>query len=283
MTIAARRLPVVAAACLLAFTLTMLTGGVWTALLAVNLSSTPALPWCVPAMALLLWGLWQYLRGRGWPARTSAARRHYLRANSVSATVWTWSLLAGALSIVALTGLWIVLFQLLPMRGNRLPDFSQFPLLTVGLVLVMGSLVNAVAEEAGLRGYLQGLLETDFGGPLAILITALVIAPGHGLTQGFAWPTFLFYLIVDVMFGALAYFTRSILPGIVVHAVGIFAFFAVVWPDDAARPPPTGDAWFYVHVGQAVIFGVAALVAFRRLRRVIQKKANGAPGLNASS
>jgi membrane protease YdiL (CAAX protease family) len=157
-----------------------------------NLRDTPALPWCVPVMAALLWFLWQYLGGRGWPARTAAARRHYLRANPVSGLVWTWSLLAGALATLALTGLWIVLFQLMPMRGNRLPDFSQFPRLTVALVLVMASIVNAVAEEAGLRGYLQGLLETDVGGPAAILITALVIAPGHGLSQGFAWPTFVF-------------------------------------------------------------------------------------------
>jgi len=190
----------------------------------------------------------------------------------VSGQLWTWSLLAGALAVIALTGLWIVLFQLMPMRGNRLPDFSQFPLLTVALVLVMASIVNAVAEEAGLRGYLQGLLETNVGGSAAILITALVIAPGHGLTQGFAWPTFVFYLFADVTFGTLAYLTRSIRPGIVVHAAGIFIFFALVWPHDAARPGPAADAWFYPHVAEVLIFGAAAVAALRRLAQVAKNE-----------
>jgi membrane protease YdiL (CAAX protease family) len=216
-------------------------------------------------MAVLLWLLWLYLGGRGWPARTAAARRHYLRANSLTGSVWAWSLLAGALSIVALTGLWIVLFQLVPMSGNRLPDYSQFPLFTVGLVLAMASIVNAVAEEAGLRGYLQGMLEADVGGPAAVLITALVIAPGHGLTQGFALPTFVFYLFADVMFGTLAYLTQSIRPGIVVHAAGIFVFFVFIWPHDATR----GDAWLYIHIAQVLAFGAAAILVFHRLSRVV--------------
>lgn len=42
----------------LAFVLTLLAGDVWTALLVANLASTPAIPWAVPAMAVLLWLAW---------------------------------------------------------------------------------------------------------------------------------------------------------------------------------------------------------------------------------
>jgi membrane protease YdiL (CAAX protease family) len=78
------------------------------------------------------------------------------------------------------------LLGLVKVHGNPLPDFSQYPMFTVVLVIGMATLVASTAEEAGARGYLQGSLEPRVGGPLAILITAMVMEPGHGLTQGFA-------------------------------------------------------------------------------------------------
>jgi membrane protease YdiL (CAAX protease family) len=199
------------------------------------------------------------------------ARRHSLRANPVSAKVFAWALAAGVLSIVALTGFWIVLFQLAKMPGNALPDFSKYSWPIVALTLGMASLVAAVAEEAGFRGYFQGALEKEVGGPAAIVIAALVIAPGHASTQGFVWPTFLFYICVDVMFGLTAWLTDSILPGIVTHFIGILMFFALVWPYDAGRRSgETGgsDFWFWIHTGQACLCGALAVLAFRHLAKV---------------
>ena len=95
---------------LLAFAITVLAGGIWGALLVANLRGSPAVPWSVPAMALMLWLMWRYLGGKGWPLSTSDARRHYLRANRKSARTYLWSFAAGVLSVVALAGYWIVLF-----------------------------------------------------------------------------------------------------------------------------------------------------------------------------
>jgi hypothetical protein len=86
------------------------------------------------------------------------------------------------------------------------------------------------------------------------------------------------YLFADVTFGTLACLTRSIRPGIVVHAAGIFIFFAFVWPHDVARPVPAADARFYPHVAQVLIFGAAAVAAFRRLAQVAK---NGRAGPQA--
>jgi hypothetical protein len=121
---------------------------------------------------------------------------------------------AGALSIVALAGLWIVLFQ-------------------------------------------------------------LVKAPGHALTQGFVWSTMLFYLFVDVMLGATAYLTGSILPGIAIHAAGLLSFFTLIWPYDATRrlvAEAFAHGWFWAHVGQATIFGGLAALAFKRLASVTPRR-----------
>jgi membrane protease YdiL (CAAX protease family) len=187
--------------------------------------------------------------------------------------VFTWALVAGLLAIVSLSGLWIVLFQLFNLVGTRastLPDYSKYPPLTVALVLVMASLVGAVAEETGIRGYFQGILEGSVGGVAAIAIAALVIAPGHALTQGFVLPTLLFYLCVDVMFGAMAYLTQSIFPGIVVHTLGLLTFFTLVWPGDALRQALGGSdasTWFWIHLAQTLVFAALAILAFSRLAR----------------
>ena len=114
--------------------------------------------------------------------------------------------------------------------------FSKYSPFTVGLLLATSAILGGVVEEAGMRGYLQGTLERAVPAPAAIVIVALVMAPGHALSQGFVWNTVLFYLVVDVVYGTTAYLTQSILPGIAAHAAGLFVFFAFIWPRDEARP-----------------------------------------------
>ena len=271
----ARRIPMPFWTAILALALTMLAGGVWSGLLVANLMTSPTIPWAIVVMALLLWLMWQYLGGRWWPRSTSETRRRLLRARHVAASVFAWALVAGGLSIISLTGCWIVIFQLVEVHGNPLPDFSPYPVLTVALVIVMASLVAATAEEAGFRGYLQSVLEQRFGGPLAILIAALVMEPAHGLTQGFAWPTMLFYLLVDVMFGTTAYMTKSILPSLFVHTIGLIIFFSLVWPNDSTRRvvrTSGPDTWFWMHVAQAIVFALLAIVVFKYLGRLSDEK-----------
>jgi hypothetical protein len=113
-TLASRTLSVIGFG-LLGFAITILAGGVWSTLLVTNLRSTPAVPWSVPAMALLLWLIWGYVGGKGWPSSTSDARHHYLRANRRSARTYRWALIAGVLSVVALAGYWIALFRMVKM------------------------------------------------------------------------------------------------------------------------------------------------------------------------
>ena len=256
---------------LLAFAITTLAGGIWAGLLVTNLRTTPAVPWSVPAMALLLWLAWNYLGGKGWPRSTSEARRHYLRANPNPVRVYLWASIAGGLAVIALAGYWIALFQLVKIPPNALSDVSAYPRFTVGLMILMGSLVAPLMEEAGFRGYFQGALERQLSGPLAIAISSLIFALAHGPTQGFLWPKLLFYFLVGIVFGATAYFTNSILPAIPVHFVGLLIFFTLIWPQDAARPLLANagtDSWFWIHVAQSVVFTILAIYAFQRLARV---------------
>ncbi len=256
---------------LLAFAITVLAGGIWSALLVANLRSTPAVPWSVPAMALLLWLAWSYLGGRGWPRSTSEARRRYLRANRTPGWAYLWAWIAGGLSVVALAGYWIVLFRLVKMPPNAFSDVSSYPRITVALMILMGSVVAPLMEEAGFRGYFQVALEREFRGSVAVAISSAVFALAHGPTQGFLWPKLLFYFLVGVAFGATAYFTNSILPAIPVHVAGLMIFFISIWPHDAARRlvwDSGTDPWFWIHAAQAIAFTVLAVWAFQRLARV---------------
>jgi hypothetical protein len=80
-----------------------------------------------------------------------------------------------------------------------------------------------------------------------------------------------FYLLVDIMFGTIAYLTGSILPGVVTHAVGLVVFFSLIWPNNPARPlidDSGADAWFWIHVAQTIVFGALAILGFYQLARV---------------
>ncbi|HYW97712.1 MAG TPA: type II CAAX endopeptidase family protein [Candidatus Elarobacter sp.] len=260
---------------LLAFAITILAGGIWTALLVTNLQSSPAVPWSVPAMALLLWLMWSYLGGRGWPRGTSEARRRCLRANRRSGRTYLWALVAGVLSVVALAGYWIVLFRLVKMPPNALPDVSSYPRMTVALMTLMGSLVAPFMEEAGFRGYFQVALERELRGPVAVMVSSLVFAFAH-YAHGILWPKLLVYFLAGIAFGVTAYLTNSTLPAILPHMIGDLTFFTLVWPHDAARRlvlESGTDNWFWIHVAQAVVFTMLAVWAFQRLARVSSRDA----------
>jgi membrane protease YdiL (CAAX protease family) len=236
-------------------------------MLLTNLKFSPAIPWSVGAMAIVLWLYWRYLGGKWWPSSTSEARRQYLRANPVPRIVFFWSIVAGVLSIGALTGYWIVMTQLVKMPGNVLPSMSAYPALTLVLVGVMASLVSPISEEAAFRGYCQVTLERFFPGVAAIVLSSVLFALAH-FTQGFLLPKLAVYFLAGTVFGTIAYLTGSIVPGIVVHIMADMTFFAFVWPFDTARRlvwQGGADAWFWIHVVQAIVFTLLAIAAFKRL------------------
>ncbi len=268
---------------LLAFLITTVGQGVWGALVVTNLATSPAVPWAAVVMGLVLWLMWQYLGGWGWPRGTAEARRRLRRANPVTGLELRWAVVAGALSIVALAGYWIVMFHLVKMPGTVLPEFSSYPLRTVALLFVMGSLVAPLVEETAFRGYGQLLLERDFRAPIAVGISSVLFALAH-VTHGFLGPKLFVYFLAGLVFGATAHLTNSILPGMAVHVAADLTFFTLVWPHDTTRRlvgEGGADAWFWIHVSQALAFTALAILAFRRLAR-ISGRTGGASGVDGS-
>jgi|SRR5580658_6529437 membrane protease YdiL (CAAX protease family) len=258
----------------LAFGLTFITGGVWLALIVGNLKTTPSIPWSIVVMAALLWAIWRYFNGKWKPESTSGIRHHLMRANSVPRGTLVWALLAGIFSIVALVGFWTVLSELVGLPKNATLNSLSYRWYFSFFVAVMASISGSITEEIGFRGYFQKTLEVKWGGTLAIVITALVIFPAHALTQGLIWPVLVFYLLVDIMLGAMAYLTNSILPGVVVHALGLFVFLFLVWPNSTRRMVSESgpDIWFWVNGAQMMAFAAAALWTFKRLANVASRE-----------
>ena len=79
---------------------------------------------------------------------------------------------------------------------------------------------------------------------------------------------YMLYLYRRVVFGTIACLTDSILPALPVHVVGDVIFFTLIWPHDAARPlvgEQGPDLWFWTSISLVIVFGLLALLAFRRL------------------
>jgi len=230
------------------------------------------IPWSAPVMGILVWVAWQYLGGKWHPYGTACLRRRYLRARAVPAAVFAWALFAGALSITALAGLWIVMTQIVRIASNGFPDSSQYPLLTFASMVFTGSLIGPLMEQAGFWGYGQAMLEEEFHPSIAIAILSVVFAVGpHPPTGAIWWPKVIFYFLTSVTFGCMAFLTKSILPGVVIHAIADLIFFTAVWPYDGTRPL-VGElgmnGWFWLHAAQAIGFTALAAVAFVRLASI---------------
>lgn len=267
MKILANRIVWVVWAGVLGYIIALLGQGIWTALISANLASGTVIPWSVPLMALILWPMWLYLDGRGWPQRLSAARHRYLRANLLPRHVFGWAFLAGALATTALVGLWIVMARLVRMPGSVLPDMTGIPPVVVALAVGMGALISPLLEQAGFWGYCQAMLEEKFSPAAAVLLTAAIysVGPHPGIVLV---PRVIFYFLAGTIFGVMSALTKSNLPGLVVHVLGILVFFTLVWPNDPTRPLLSAsgpDAGFWLSAASVVVFGGLAVLAFFKL------------------
>ncbi len=265
----AGRIMTVAWAAILGIFIAMFGQGIWSALLVINLKTTPSIPWAVAVMIVLLWLMWQYLGGRWWPRGNSEARRRSLRANLVPREVFAWAMLSGALSLVALSAYWIVMSQIVRVPSSVLPDMSMYPWLTTASMVIMGSIVSPLLEQAGIWGYCQVMLEREFSGPVAVLLAAILFAIlPHPPMHAVLWPKLVFYFLTGAMLGATAYLTKSILPGLTVHIVGLLTFFVLVFPHDTTRRLVSeggADGLFCIHMAQAIIFTALTSLSFVRL------------------
>lgn len=243
----------------------------WIALFLANLQLAPRVPWSVP-LGLIWVGLWfRYFGGAGWPASTSAARRHAIRAGLVTRRQWGWSAAYFVVFLVFLTSIvnTVYRFQVIPEVAF---DLSTLPWWTLYPCLLMVALTAGVSEEAGFRGYMQGGLERSFGPLAAIAITSLLFWIMH-LNHADGAARWAILIAMAVLLGALTWRVGSIWPAILCHA-GLDAIFFVTGASETApwffqQPPQfadTGlDAAFVVFSFLLLLSGATAVVVLVKI------------------
>jgi membrane protease YdiL (CAAX protease family) len=154
----------------------------------------------------------------------------------------------------------------------------QMPFVTVFLLLVMGSVVAGVVEEASFRGYMQRPIEERHGPAIAGLVTSTLFWLAHFTHPGFV-RLMPFYVAIGITYGAMACLTKSILPGLVLHAAGdamggfmVLAQGRSISTQPIPVPSDTGGGWsLWISSVAVLIAGTATIWAFRSLAQAVRK------------
>jgi membrane protease YdiL (CAAX protease family) len=144
--------------------------------------------------------------------------------------------------------------------------------------VVMSAVVAGIVEDTSFRGYLQRPIERRHGPLIAILITGTLFGFAHFGHPEVGVVLLPFYMAVAAVYGALAYFTNSTLPGMVLHAGGnMFSAFDLFtrgrseWQLSPEAQPliwETGpDVAFWGNVAALVIVGALTVWAYAALAR----------------
>ena len=271
------RLPILARAVLAGIAVASAGTVPWAMLVWANTRYQSRFPWAVPIMAVYLWFYWRYfVRGWGWPRSTTETRRTHARANRLADDAWGPALLAGMIGLTGVMLLQGVMGRLVVLPQQRDIDFSQYPTATVLLWVVMSALVAGIVEETSFRGYLQRPIERRHGPIIAIVVTGVLFGLAHFTHPEVGLVLLPFYLSVAAVYGALAYFTDSTVPSMILHAGGnVFGAFNLLtrgrseWQLTADPQPliwQTGpDAAFWVNVLALVGSGALAVWAYSLL------------------
>ena len=250
----------------------------WAVLVSANTKYLPDVPWAVLPTGFYLWFFWSYVRGKGWPRSTAESRRRSCRANHLSGDVWGAAFLAGTLGLISIVLFQRVMNRLVTPPQQQHPDVSQFPFVTVLFWLLMSALVAGVVEETSFRGYMQKPIEQRHGPVIAILTTGVFFGFAHFSHPEVTIILLPYYIAVAAVYGALAYFTNSIFPSMVLHSGGnilssldLFAGGRSEWQATSAAGSliwETGaDASFWLSVVAFLTIGSGTVWAYAGLRK----------------
>jgi membrane protease YdiL (CAAX protease family) len=188
----------------------------------------------------------------------------------LSGRVWAWALSAGVLAVIGYVALVMVWGRLIRLQPWTIPALSRYSFLAVIGILLATAIEAGLVEEAAFRGYMQAPIEKRYGPRVAIVIVSMLFGFVH-LANGFHELTWVLpYAIFGAILGILAYLTSSILPGLVLHVVGDAVRVVFVWrfgpnPPEQLIWQSGADTSFWTRLAVAVVFGLAAVWAYRRL------------------
>jgi membrane protease YdiL (CAAX protease family) len=224
-------------------------------------------------LAVYVW----WVRGGGPPKAWKAARAERFRRRKLSARDWMWGLIAAVAIAAGVHAAIVVLFRLVPFPAeafHRGYDLSFIPTWQMQLLACVISAASAgICEEIGFRGYMQVPIEKRHGAFLAILISSLFFMALH-LTKDWSLIGMVpIVFVAGVLYGTLAWASKSLVFGIIGHTIMDIGLFAYWWTQIlgkfSERPiSETGmDRHFTIECGVLGVALLMALIAIVQLRR----------------
>jgi membrane protease YdiL (CAAX protease family) len=263
------QVPLIVRAIIIGFLVSSVGIAAWSACLTL----IPA-PWSILPMIAGLWIYWKIFSGRRGPKAGMATRRENFRLINLSPAAWKWGLTAAVCFVVIVQLSFVLTFRLLPFPAARFTaDYKaldHLPLRVAFAIIVMSSVVAAICEETGFRGYLQVPLEKKYGPAIAIIITSLIFTLIH-MSHTWARQIIPHIFLASVLLGLLAYKTGSLIPGIIGHAILDIFDYSIWWTDLAGgftRQPVSRTGIDCHFIISSLVFLLALFVFFRATGRL---------------
>ncbi|UCH34299.1 MAG: CPBP family intramembrane metalloprotease [Armatimonadota bacterium] len=272
-----KRIPLVVRSIVVGFLVYAITGAViWALVLAV----IPA-PWSLAVMLGVLVVFWKYFSGDWGHKKTAESRRRYFRGTKLPTNTWIWSMAAAMLAVVAVEAGFVITFRAVQFPADEWAlgyDFSSFPTWLVWLYIVMAACVAGITEEVGFRGYMQSPIEGRYGPVVGVAAVSIVFTVIH-LNQAWAPPVLIVIFSISVLWGILAYASRSLIPGVVSHIAADIINFSYWWTDVAGKfeRQPISQTGIDAHFVWWVLILLAALVLFAWTARKTLESHNESP------
>jgi membrane protease YdiL (CAAX protease family) len=183
---------------------------------------------------LAFWIVRGYLLG----GEGGARRRGLIRPRPLSREALGWTLLAIPVLLLASWSLGEVWIRLVPVPPSSFDPFEAFTRTVTGKIsiAVIAVALAPVLEEFFFRGLIQRTIERQYGPAPAIVTAAAIFAAAHLLP----W-IFPLHFFLGAAFGYAVYVTRSIWPGVILHAANNAA--AVVGVVESEKPQATPTIW----------------------------------------
>jgi membrane protease YdiL (CAAX protease family) len=233
-------------------------------------------PWSLLIMIFILWAYLKYFSGTLLQDSTSKFRSNNFRRIKLSEKEWKIGLTGAILFVIIFQSSFVVTFRLIQFPEKVFKSeyklLDTLPKALAWWTIFVGSLVAGICEETGFRGYMQVPIEKRYGPFWGILITSLFFFLLH---LGKIWaPLITFHIFfASILLGLLAYYSDSLLPGIIGHTIMDVFNFSYWWSNLAGnfnRKPihVTGvDAHFMVWTSILLIASTFFFITIVKMRK----------------
>ncbi|RLD25464.1 MAG: hypothetical protein DRI75_13315 [Bacteroidetes bacterium] len=189
-----------------------------------NIEFLPTIPWALAIGLIYTWLFWSFVSGKGKPFPTSASRQRFSRSNNIKPNVKKWAYISGIPFSITLIAFGLVGYFLteVPLHQVQLLSaLKSIPMLTGISLIFIAALITGFVEETAWRWYAQKIIEERHSVFISISVVAIVFTIIHFLPLP-VWPLF---ILGSLGWGYLAYFSNSIIPGIIFHTIIDFVGF----------------------------------------------------------